>query len=1326
MNTANTKLLLLASGLGKSRRGYERFVLDMATQLRLNGLEVSCWGSGEGPDIEGLPVIGRDELERLAFERMQRDSRFASLLPSELHDWTLHTEDQLFGIASAVRLRQEIQASQPKIVYLKWQGGLVDAGGKSTVLLEQLARSAKEGSLQTVIHTDWVWAPVIRRLAEAGFAFHSIAPWITRELRELGVPPQSFFELPMGTCAGPLQELRARRTGCRHTFNIPETAFVVLSVGAFDNQVKNYPHLVRDLAPLAQDESFYWVVAGSRGSQPAAWEEQARGMLGSRFVPLCDVPFERMPEVYGAADLFLCASLNETFGLAYIEAQLAGLPCVMHDYHVTQWIMTGWPAELTPISLVNMNTPGAARTAVEKWRMLLANSGGRKAVYQIADSFRSFQEKKFSWEQLGPRFAETFRHGAERFLDTQALAMSSAPTIPPSPAQSTLVSSHPKPESLPEQTKPHPSASFQARQEISQRTPADRPLRILIANDVLPQPDRNGSDGRLLQVLRELLAQGHQLTFLARSGITTGPRPTVLEDLGIKVWAHDSERLRYVGFDVPAQWTLEQVLEEGQFDLAILCQWFWNGTSVPEHYMQAIRRISPSVRIAVLTDDQHGVRERRLATLTGQWMDFERAEDYTMREFEVYRRADIVLAISEDDRRGFLEEAPDLKIDRLPMVAELAPAGPGFAERADLLFVGNFGNSANLDALNWMLEEIWPRLRKQLPTANLSLVGSCLPTELDELSGVRRLGQVADLLPLFSQHRVFVAPIRFGTGIKTKNLLALSHAIPLVTTTVGAEGMNLTPGGHAMIADTPEGIADAVTRCYTDETLWRELAHKGRAHVGQMFSREGLRTAVQNLTEQARTISAKPYDASYESSMSLVEKLHPEVLTARPACYRPTLRAALETGMAEEFLAQDRPAAALSHLRHAFSLVRQPVSELPLFQHVQRLIARCYKELGDPQKAAEYGLPATEEKVTEKATASPQIAPACITETAAIELSVILPTYNRKEKLQACLAHLAYQSLPANRWEIIVVDDGSSDGTEEVLRNFPKCLHLEYIRQDHAGAGAARRAAVERARGQYLLLIKDDTTPYDTFLSNHLKAQAELRGEKVAVLGHRCSTLDATQRALTLFWAGNPLLFAEAALPQKLQGEKCHFFAHSLSVSREAVLAAGSFDPAFQHGEDIELGVRLRAMGYRVEHHEEAKADHNHLDLRARDLAAKACVCGAIQYQLFRKHNHLLENGLGPFGKLDWNARKRIEDKVVTTRNQAQIASKCLEQFDSFDLQRCFGVRRGSRTEADEIMAQVKKWVPTVFWFHFFEGFLQAWAVTTTRTRAKVKAAHAR
>jgi hypothetical protein len=98
---------------------------------------------------------------------------------------------------------------------------------------------------------------------------------------------------------------------------------------------------------------------------------------------------------------------------------------------------------------------------------------------------------------------------------------------------------------------------------------AESPLNILVIHEMLPHPDRHGADVQWMQMLRELRARGHKVVRVARSGVNRERYAAGVEALGIPVCSPDAERMRFLGFDFPVEWTFEQLLRENQFDLAI-------------------------------------------------------------------------------------------------------------------------------------------------------------------------------------------------------------------------------------------------------------------------------------------------------------------------------------------------------------------------------------------------------------------------------------------------------------------------------------------------------------------------------------------------------------------------------------------------------------------------------------------------------------------------------------------------------------------------------------------------------------------------------------
>ena len=113
--------------------------------------------------------------------------------------------------------------------------------------------------------------------------------------------------------------------------------------------------------------------------------------------------------------------------------------------------------------------------------------------------------------------------------------------------------------------------------------------------------------------------------------------------------------------------------------------------------------------------------------------------------------------------------------------------------------MGGFQHAPNLDAVRFLVQEISPRIRAARPDVPLAIVGADMPAEIRALErpGVRVMGHVPDLDALLSRWRVFVAPIRYGAGVKGKITHALSLGLPAVTTSLGAEGMGFRHGGRS-------------------------------------------------------------------------------------------------------------------------------------------------------------------------------------------------------------------------------------------------------------------------------------------------------------------------------------------------------------------------------------------------------------------------------------------------------------------------------------------------------------------------------------------------
>ncbi len=452
-----------------------------------------------------------------------------------------------------------------------------------------------------------------------------------------------------------------------------------------------------------------------------------------------------------------------------------------------------------------------------------------------------------------------------------------------------------------------------------------RPLDLFVAYEKLPEPRSCGSDLRLVQVLEELARAGHRVHFLGRNPAGDERDHAELEQLCERVLGPDPERIHW-GELPHARLDLERLFREQRFDAVIFDQFFWTGLSVTEQYLPLVRVAQPHAPVIVLSDDCHWLREERRAEREGSRAALERARALREKERWTLESADLAAAITPDDRARLEAAFPAARLASLAFCQTEIPARtPAFAARGGLVFLGSGSNEANVQGLQWFVREVFPLVRASEPALELSVVGA--PPEggwgVETQPGVRVLGRIDELAPVLEGARVFVSPVAWGTGIKTKNVQALAHGLPLVLNAISAEGMQLVPEQAAFVREDAQGFARAVLELHRDQARWTQASERALEHARLFFGRERVASDLAGLLEQALAAPARASLGREGGPGTAVERRFPELAAARSLSARFQGLKTLARELAAEGRLEGVRARAAQHLLRARLLARR-------------------------------------------------------------------------------------------------------------------------------------------------------------------------------------------------------------------------------------------------------------------------------------------------------------------------------------------------------------------------------------------------------------------
>ena len=416
-------------------------------------------------------------------------------------------------------------------------------------------------------------------------------------------------------------------------------------------------------------------------------------------------------------------------------------------------------------------------------------------------------------------------------------------------------------------------------------------MRILFLALTDPFPPTNGHRLRTWSMLQSLAADGHELSLVVLAdeegaAPADGPLRTLCASVERVAtarpagWRQYAARARAVVSRLPyGVWRLrslpvrtrvEEALARGGVD-AVFCDGVYAMINVPDR---------PGVPVILNKDDvAHVILERYVALETARARRaYAALEARKVRAWErdASSRATVILACSQVDATLLRALAPATDVVVVPNVVDTAAYAPaGDVAEPVVLFQGGMDWHPNRDAVEYFAGAIWPALRALAPDAVFRVAGRGPDGAFRrrmEAAGVQFTGTVADMRAEIARAAVCVVPLRIGSGTRLKILEAAAMARPIVSTALGAEGLDLVADREIVLADDPAAFARAVAVLLVDPGARRTLGAAARCRVEALYSRpvlEGaMRAALARLSAPARGRAASdPARADLEGAL---------------------------------------------------------------------------------------------------------------------------------------------------------------------------------------------------------------------------------------------------------------------------------------------------------------------------------------------------------------------------------------------------------------------------------------------------------------------------
>ena len=380
---------------------------------------------------------------------------------------------------------------------------------------------------------------------------------------------------------------------------------------------------------------------------------------------------------------------------------------------------------------------------------------------------------------------------------------------------------------------PHPSVendNFKSRDRIKEKG------MILVVDHYVPEYDKDAGSRTTFQYLKMFVEEGYTVKFLPDNFYQNEPYTTKLEQMGIEVLYGDE----YAN-------GIFEWLDKNKQNIDVV---YLNRPNIAPKYIDYFKN-KTDIKIIYYGHDLHFLREMREYELTGDEEKLNASNNSKKLEFSIMEKADCVYYPSYVEEEAIKKINPGINVKAINAYlfddVDLDKAY-NFKSKKGIMFVGGFNHTPNVDGIKWFMEEVYPIIKKK-KNIPFTIAGSNPPQLIKDYANddVTVTGFISDeeLAEIYDNSRIVVAPLRYGAGIKGKVVEAMAKGMPVVTTSIGAEGLVNTED-ILMVEDNPKKFAEAILKLYDDEEKLNSISKNTRKYIVDNYSTKAAWNIIKN------------------------------------------------------------------------------------------------------------------------------------------------------------------------------------------------------------------------------------------------------------------------------------------------------------------------------------------------------------------------------------------------------------------------------------------------------------------------------------------------